>query len=153
MSYIDNLEKVPDLEDPKLVKHIDEIRSLFNKYNLNINNNPQEVIDNDKSIRTDLSNMIIDFRKQIETIKLINDQIYTYKTDTLTLSNGIKPYMYIECDTATDIFKKISFFLNNTSEEIEEYIKNIEKMECEITKIRRLYESILSNIYDNIKDV
>lgn len=157
MSFIDDIintsnntnvptESITDLEDPRLTQHIDELRDLFLKYKVQLNTDPLEVINNDKNIRIMLSEIIIEIKQYYLDIKHITDHLYIHTINTKQLSEGIKPYIYQECKTSSEIFSKLSNILNENTKKVEEISYGIEEIEHRLVKMRRLYESILSNI-------
>lgn len=154
-SFIDDLapvtnESISELEDVKLTKHIDDLRNLFMKYKVKINDDPFEVINNDKSIRVALSEIIIDIKQQYLDIKHIADHLYIHSLNTKELSEGNKPYIYKDCTTSKEIFNKMSILFEENYRKTEDIGYNIEEIEHKLIKSRRLYESILSSIADYI---
>lgn len=155
-SFIDNFnasnsgETITELEDHNLTKHIDELRDLFMKYKVKVNIDPYEVINNDKTIRVALSDIIIDIKKQYIDIKHVADYLYVHSLNAKQLSEGTKPYIYQECKTSSEIFNKMSQVFEENTKQIEDIGYNIEEIEHKLIKIRRLYESILSNVADYI---
>lgn len=150
MEFVDDLEKLPELEDKELNKHIDDVRNLLNKFNTHINDNPIEVINNDKTIRVMLSETILHSREQYNDLKLISDQLHAMENDTKLLSENTKPYYYKEYDTSTEIFKKMSTVLSDMAKHSDDIVYNIEELENKLLRMRRLYESILSKVCDYI---
>lgn len=156
LSYIDDIasptptpnmtETITDLEDPRLTKHIDELRELFHKYRVKLNNDPLEVINNDKNIRVILSEIIIEIKQYYLDIKHITDHLYIHTINTKQLSEGTKPYIYQECKSSSEIFNKMSNILDENAKKVEEISYGIEEIEHKLVKMRRLYESILGNI-------
>lgn len=151
-SFIDDLpaETIPELEDHKLTKHIDDLRDLFIKYKVKVNTDPFEVINNDKAIRVSLSDIIINIKQQYLDIKHISDHLYIHSLNAKQLSEGSKPYIYQECNTSKEIFSKMSLSFEENYKKTEDIGYNIEEIEHKLIKMRRLYESILSNIADYI---
>lgn len=154
-SFIDDLtpitsEAITELEDHKLTKHIDDLRDLFIKYKVKINDDPFEVIGNDKVIRVALSEIIIDIKQQYLDIKHIADHLYIHSLNAKQLSEGSKPYIYQECHTSKEIFNKMSSIFEENTKKTEEVGYNIEEIEHKLVKVRRLYESILTNVADYI---
>lgn len=153
MSFIDDIhtiENVGDLEDHNLTKHIDDLRNLFKKYNVSINNDPFEVINNDKTIRVLLSDIIIDIKQQYADIKFIADHLYIHSLNAKQLSEGKKPYIYQDCNTSTEIFGKMVSQFEENNKKTEDIGYNIEEIEHKLIRMRRLYESILTNVVDYI---
>lgn len=156
MSFVDDFadtsitptvtESITNLEDPRLTKHIDELRDLFLKYRVSLNTNPLEVINNDKNIRVMLSEIIIEIRQHYSDIRHISDLLSIHTINTKQLAEGNKPYSYQECKTASEIFNKMSNVLNENAKKAEEVSYGIEEIEHKLVKMRRLYESILGNI-------
>lgn len=154
-TFIDDLapistEAIAELEDHKLTKHIDDLRDLFMKYKVRVNNDPFEVINNDKAIRVSLSEIIIDIKQQYLDIKHISDHLYIHSLNAKQLSEGNKPYIYQECNTSKEIFNKMSSIFEENTKKAEDIGYNIEEIEHKLIKMRRLYESILSNVADYI---
>ena len=154
-SFIDDIapvttEAINELEDNKLTKHIDDLRNLFMKYKVKINDDPFEVINNDKAIRIALSEIIIDIKQQYVDIKHIADHLYIHSINAKKLSEGDKPYIYQECNTSKEIFSKMSSIFEENTRKTEEIGYNIEEIEHKLIKARRLYESILTNVVDYI---
>lgn len=154
-SFIDDLSPIPteainELEDSKLTKHIDDLRDLFIKYKVKINDDPFEVINNDKTIRVVLSEIIIDIKQQYVDIKHIADHLYIHSLNAKQLSEGNKPYIYQECTTSKEIFNKMSNIFEENTKKAEDIGYNIEEIEHKLIKMRRLYESILTNVADYI---
>jgi hypothetical protein len=155
-SFIDNfnsstnIESITELEDENLTKHIDDLRDLFMKYKTKINNDPFEVLENDKNIRIGFSNIIVDIKQQYLDIKHIADHLYIHSLNTKQLSEGEKPYIYKECNTSKEIFDKMSTLFNENYKTIENIGYNVEEIEHNLIKIRRLYESIITNVADYI---
>lgn len=147
---VSNAESINDLEDHKLTKHIDDLRNLFMKYKVKINSDPFEVINNDKAIRVSLSEIIIDIKQQYLDIKHIADYLYVHSLNAKQLSEGNKPYIYQECSTSTEIFNKMSNIFEEHNKKVEDIGYNIEEIEHKLIKMRRLYESILTNVADYI---
>lgn len=156
MSFIDDFtppatsENITELEDKNLTKHIDDLRNLFLKHKIKINPDPFEVINNDKVMRVMLSEVIIDIKKQYIDIKHIADHLYIHSLNAKELSEGNKPYIYQECNTSKEIFNKMSGLFEENNKNIEEIGYNIEEIEHKMIRMRRLYESILTNIADYI---
>ncbi len=155
-TFIDDFNSIPepinDLEDHKLTKHIDDLRDLFMKYKVKINTDPFEVIDNDKIIRTILSDIIINIKQQYIDIKHISDHLYIHSLNAKQLSEGVKPYIYQECKTSTEIFNKMSKLFDENNKSVDDIGYNIEEIEHKLIKMRRLYELILTNIADYINE-
>lgn len=153
-TFIDDLTSIPepinDLEDQKLTKHIDDLRDLFIKYKVKINSDPFEIINNDKTIRIILSDIIINIKQQYIDIKHIADHLYIHSLNAKQLSENTKPYIYMECKTSTEIFNKMSTLFDENHKVIEDIGYNIEEIENKLIKMRRLYESILTNVGDYI---
>jgi len=147
---INSVEAINELEDHKLTKHIDDLRDLFIKYKVKINDNPFDIINNDKSIRISLSEIIISIKQQYLDIKHIADHLYIHSLNTKQLSEGNKPYIYNECTTSKEIFNKMSILLEENTKKTEDIGYNIEEIEHKLIKMRRLYESILTNIADYV---
>lgn len=154
-SFIDDLspvtaEHISELEDHKLTKHIDDLRDVFMKHKVKVNTDPYEVINNDKSIRVAMSDIIIDIKQQYLDIKHIADHLYIHSLNAKQLSEGNKPYIYQECKTSTEIFSKMSTVFEENTKKTEDIGYNIEEIEHKLIKMRRLYESILTNVADYI---
>lgn len=154
-SFVDDLlpvsdEQITELEDHKLTKHIDDLRDLFMKYKVKVNIDPYEVINNDKAIRVSMSDIIIDIKQQYLDIKHIADHLYIHSLNAKQLSEGNKPYIYQDCKTSKEIFNKMSSIFEENTKKTEDIGYNIEEIEHKLIKMRRLYESILSNIADYI---
>ncbi len=154
-SFVDDLlpvnaENINELEDHKLTKHIDDLRDLFMKFKVKVNTDPFEVINNDKAIRVSLSEIIIDIKQQYLDIKHIADHLYIHSLNAKQLSEGVKPYVYQDCNTSKEIFNKMSSTFEENTKKVEDIGYNIEEIEHKLIKMRRLYESILTNIADYI---
>lgn len=154
-SFIDDLapvtaESINELEDQKLTKHIDDLRDLFMKYKVKINTDPFEVINNDKAMRVCLSEIIIDIKQQYLDIKHIADHLYIHSLNANQLSEGTKPYIYQECNTSKEIFNKMALIFEENNKKTEDIGYNIEEIEHKLIKMRRLYESILTNVAEYI---
>jgi hypothetical protein len=154
-SFIDDItttsaEAINELEDHKLTKHIDDLRDLFMKFKVKVNTDPYEVINNDKSIRIALSEIIIDIKQQYLDIKHIADHLYVHSLNAKQLSEGSKPHIYQDCNTSKEIFNKMSIIFEENTRTAEEIGYNIEEIEHKLIKMRRLYESILTNVADYI---
>lgn len=154
-SFIDDLtpistETITELEDHKLTNHIDNLRDLFMKHKVKVNDDPFEVINNDKTIRVSLSEIIIDIKQQYLDIKHIADHLYIHSLNAKQLSEGNKPYIYQECSTSKEIFNKMATIFEENTKKTEDIGYNIEEIEHKLIKIRRLYESILTNVANYI---
>lgn len=141
---IDNI----DLENQVLQTHIDDVRNLLKKYNLSPNDDPHEVINNNQVIKQTLSEVILDINHQSNDLRIISDNLFSFTNNVKSLSNGVKPYCYNNCNSSTDIFKKISNDFSEYNLQIEHVIFKIEEIEKNIGKIRRLYDNIIHNIYN-----
>lgn len=154
-SFVDDLapvttEAINELEDHKLTKHIDDLRDLFMKFKVKVNTDPYEVINNDKAIRVSLSEIIIDIKQQYLDIKHIADHLYVHSLNAKQLSEGNKPHVYQDCNTSREIFSKMSSIFEENTKKTEDIGYNIEEIEHKLVKMRRLYESILTNVADYI---
>lgn len=156
-SFIDNIstenissENITELEDHNLTKHIDDLRDLFMKYKVKVNMDPYEVINADKNIRVSLSDIIIDIKQQYLDIKHVADHLYIQSLNAKELSEGVKPYLYKECKTSSEIFNKMSGIFEENTKKTEDIGYNIEEIEHKLLKIRRLYETVLTNVADYI---
>jgi hypothetical protein len=151
-SLIDDIptEPLSDLEDKKLTQHIDEVRKLLNKYNKETNDDPLVVIENDKKIRILLSEAIIELKNNQNDLHILNDTFYTQFNNFSNLHKGIKPYAYQDCKTSSEIFDKLSKEFEYYNNKTEQLIFLSESVEKNITTMRRLYESIIRNVYDYV---
>lgn len=145
-SYFDNLKESSELEDKLLNDHIEDARKLLQSYNLKVNDNNDILIEKDKNIRILFSDILINLRNQINNINILNDVIYTNNLDIKKLSEGVKPYLYSDCKSSTDIFNKMLLFSNKNVSEIENIVININNIEKDICILRRNYEYIISKI-------
>jgi hypothetical protein len=153
-TFVDDLRIVPenitDLEDPTLTKHMDNLRDIFLKYKVKVNPNPLDIVNNDKNIRVLLSEIIIELKEQYLDIRHIADHLYIHTINAKQLSEGTRPYIYQECKTSSEIFNKMSNIMSENNKKLEEISYNVEEIDHKIVKMRRLYESILSNVTDNL---
>lgn len=144
MSYVDNIFKgntndIDEVDDIKLNTHIDTVRK-----NIKINQDLVDLDMKDRESRTMLSNMIINSREHFQSLRLLSDQLYNQFVDCESLSKNTIPYNYSDCTTSTEIFDKMKTKYERLYLELELNIKEIESLECNIVKLRRNYESIIS---------
>lgn len=151
-SLIDDLpkEQLFELEDKSLTNHIDNVRKMLQQNNTIINDNPGEVIENDKKIRILLSEIIINLNNKQNNLNILADNLYINHLQCEELSSGIKPYIFQEYNTSTEIFKKYSNFFNEYNLKINELIFLANTIEKDVTIVRRLYETIIQNVYDYV---
>jgi hypothetical protein len=108
------------------------------------------VINNDRGIRIMMSEIILEIKQLQNDLRIVTDNIYIISTHSSQLSTGVKPHIYKDCINASDIFKKMSSEfedLHMKSEQINLISENIEK---QLTRLRRLYESVIKNTYDYV---
>jgi hypothetical protein len=151
-TFVDNIstEQLAELEDVKLTTHVDKVRNLMKRYNTDINDDPIMVINNDRGIRIMMSEIILEIKQLQNDLRIVTDNIYIISTHSSQLSTGVKPHIYKDCINASDIFKKMSSEfedLHMKSEQINLISENIEK---QLTRLRRLYESVIKNTYDYV---
>jgi len=151
-SYIDNIptEKLTELEDEKLTTHIDEVRSLLKQYDITTEEDPIMVINNDKKARIMFSELILEIRQQQNDLRTLSDNLYVMMNNAKELSKGTKPFKYKDTQYSTDIFSKMHLEIEEFNHKSEHIILMSEEVEKKLILIRRLYESLVKNIYDYV---
>jgi hypothetical protein len=147
MNFVDDIysNKKEELEDVNLTSHMDSVRELLKKYNTVIDKSPEDILEFDKKIRIEFSDMIINIKEQLNDLIVISDNINIISNHTNELSNGIKPYYYSECSTSKEIFLKINTESCKLQKLLCEIISRSTEFDKKINIIRRMYESIYSN--------
>ena len=147
---LDNEKNIKALEDPGLIKHMEEARSrlkLLDTEAKKLEN--QEYIasfnSQDLSVRSSLSQVINTLQSVLMSLKIAAGDTSLECSNALKITKGLTPHGYPATATVVatlEHFQVMSKRLDKISNDLDNTIESADKMSCELTRARRNYEQL-----------
>lgn len=158
---LDNEKNIKALEDPGLIKHMEEARSrlkLLDTEAKKLEN--QEYITNfnsqDLLVRSSLSQVINMLQSILMSLKIAAGDTSLECSNALKITKGLTPHGYPAATivativATTEQFQIMSKRLDKISNDLDNTIETADKMSCELTRARRNYEQLSCLVQANL---
>lgn len=152
---LDNEKNIKALEDPGLIKHMEEARirlKLLDTEAKKLEN--QEYMDSfnsqDLSVRSSLSQVINTLQSILMSLKIAAGDTSLECSNAMKITKGLTPHGYPAAAATTEHFQIMSKRLDKISNDLDDTIETADKMNCELTRARRNYEQLSCLVQANL---
>jgi len=151
---LDNEKNIKALEDPGLIKHMEEARSRLKLLDMEAKKlENQEYITSfnsqDLLVRSSLSQVINTLQSILMSLKIAAGDTSLECSNALKITKGLTPHGYPAVAT-TEQFQIMSKRLDKISNDLDNTIETADKMSCELTRARRNYEQLSCQVQANL---
>ena len=144
---LDNEKNIKALEDPGLIKHMEEARSRLKLLDTEVKKlENQEYMasfnSHDLSVRSSLSQVINTLQSVLMSLKIAAGDTSLECSNALKITKGLTPHGYPATAATLEHFQVMSKRLDKISNDLDDTIESADKMSCELTRARRNYEQL-----------